>query len=172
MKHSIIFFLIIGVAMIFWGCSENQPTSPELSQSDQVMNTMAKKPAAKLIGPMDLTFDLTRAPYYWDGTVDFGDYGVYGIRFESLGGRDVGQAHHFIENFEIYDLITDAVCLGGPDAGVTTLANSKFRMNGVVEVVNTPFEEWLGRSVHISGLIIWGATGPPPVAGVGTVRIN
>lgn len=172
MKNSII-ILIIGAAIIFFSCSENQPTSPELNQNNQVENSLAKKSAAKLIGPMDLIFDVSQAPYYWDGTVDFGVYGKHGIRFESLGGKDGGQAHHFVENFEIYKLGDPTIVyLKGPDAGVTTFANSKFRMNGVVKEANEPFEAWLDRSVHISGLIIWGPAGPPPVSGIGTVRIN
>jgi len=42
MKRSIFMFLVIGASMIFFCCSENQPTSPDLQQSDQVTTTLAK----------------------------------------------------------------------------------------------------------------------------------
>jgi len=42
MKQSIFMFLLIGASMIFFCCSENNSTAPELSQSDQVTTTLAK----------------------------------------------------------------------------------------------------------------------------------
>jgi len=35
-------FLVIGVTIIYFGCSENNTTAPELSQGDQVTTTLAK----------------------------------------------------------------------------------------------------------------------------------
>ncbi|MEN8192032.1 MAG: hypothetical protein ABFS12_04405 [Bacteroidota bacterium] len=43
MKRLITMFLIIGVAMFFYSCSENNSTAPELSQSNQVINILAKE---------------------------------------------------------------------------------------------------------------------------------
>ncbi len=42
MKRSIFMFLVIGASMIFFCCSENNSTAPELSQGDQVTTTLAK----------------------------------------------------------------------------------------------------------------------------------
>lgn len=42
MKKSMFFILMVGVAIVFWGCSENNSTAPELSQSDQVATTLTK----------------------------------------------------------------------------------------------------------------------------------
>ena len=42
MKRAIFMFFVIGVTMIYFGCSENNTTAPELSQSDQIATTLAK----------------------------------------------------------------------------------------------------------------------------------
>lgn len=176
MKNSII-ILIIGAAIIFFGCTENQSTSPEFSQSDFVTNTMAKKPAPKLIGTMELDFMFVNP--VWVGTVDLEGHGVYGIRFENLGGKDAGQASHFVENCEIYDLQPPfTIYLGISDFGVVSMANSKYRMNGEIDVATGEFEEWMGRHVHMSGIITWqnlGTVEEPDIApdtAPGTLRIN
>jgi hypothetical protein len=170
-------FLIMGVTMIFFGCEETNSTAPELSQGDQTTTTLAKKPAAKLVGTMDLDFMFTNP--IWVGTVDLEGYGVYGIRFNNLGGKDVGNTSHFIEYFEIYDLLPpNTVYLGASDFGVVSLANSKYRMNGEIEVATEPFEMWLGRHVHMSGVITWQTLETPdgpvtvPKTAPGILRIN
>ena len=169
MKHSII-ILIIGATMLFFNCSENQPTSPELNQSDLVTNTMAKKPAPKLIGEIYCLYE-DNHPFYWVGTVDFGDGIPCGITYEALTAKDVGNVHHFTENFVIYNLNDpEEIYLSGSDFGVLAWSNLEGRMNGVVEVANPPYEEWLGRKVHMGGAVIMGPAGP--FAFDGTIRIN
>ena len=42
MKRSILMFFVIGATLIFFGCSENNSTAPELSQGDQVTTSLAK----------------------------------------------------------------------------------------------------------------------------------
>ena len=177
MKRSIFFTMMLGAAIIFFGCTENQPTSPEFSQSDQITSTLAKKLAANLIGTMELDFMFVNP--VWVGTVDLEGYGVYGIRFENLGGRDAGQASHFVENCEIYDLLSPTtIYLGISDFGVVSMANSKYRMNGEIDVATGEFGEWLGRHVHMSGIITWqnlGTVEEPIIApdtAPGTLRIN
>ncbi len=205
MKHSILMFLFIGVTFIFFGCSEKNPSAPELSQSDQAANSLAKKPAPNLIGAMVLDFNLAALPPnpevpgdrgdpVWVGTVTFeGIEDVYDIRFFHLSPfRDYSQASPFVEYFEIYEegadpdnYEDDFIYLGGPDAGVTTLANKppepvKYRMNGEIDVANFPFEEWIGRHVHMSGEITWQfltlpdgtVIGPLPKEAPGILRIN
>jgi hypothetical protein len=189
-------FLVLGVTIILFGCSE-QNVTPELDQSDQattfgqVTNSLesARKPSPNLTGTMELDFDLFAVwpeDPIWVGTISFKGYvDVYGIRFFHLSPfRDYSQASPFEEYFEIYDLGDETVVyLGGPDVGVTTLANKppedcKYRMNGEIDVATAPFEEWLGRKVHMSGVITWQNLGTPedpiiaPATAPGTLRIN
>ena len=136
---------------------------------------------------MDLYFTFGQWPAepVWAGTVTFEDYGVYGMRFYHLSPfKEYSQASPFEEYFEIYTLTPDStVVLAGPDVGVTTTANKppepcKYRMNGEIEVAAAPFEEWLGRHVHMSGVITWQNLGTPeepviaPATAPGTFRIN
>ncbi|MFX0209612.1 MAG: hypothetical protein ACFFDT_26770 [Candidatus Hodarchaeota archaeon] len=130
----------------------------------------AKKPSSSLRGTMDLYFDLFAqwpAEPVWVGTVDIEGYGVYEMEFYHLSPfKDYSQASPFVEEFYIYDSLGN-VLLGGPDVGVTTLANKppdpcKYRMNGKIEVANEPFSEWLGRNVHMSGKITWQFLGYDP----------
>ena len=43
MKRLILVFLFVGIAVIYFGCSENNPSAPELNQSDQVTASLEKK---------------------------------------------------------------------------------------------------------------------------------
>lgn len=135
--------------------------------------------AAKPLGgdmelDFNLGFDFDGAPcddITWAGTVEL-DGTEYGIAFIPAGGKDVGKAHHFIEDWVIYDTpfvfeddfvdgvlvncvpVDGEVVLAGIDAGVSS-PNSKYRMNGTVGEANAPFAKWLGRNVHMSGIITW-----------------
>jgi len=185
MRHLIYVFLVIGSVLIFFSCQEETAFTPELSQSDQVPAPLelAKKPAPNLIGTMELDFTFGDWPVepVWVGTITFEDYGDFGIRFFHLSPfKEFSQASPFEEYFEIYDIIDESkVYLGGPDAGVTTLANkppepTKYRMNGKIEEAIYPFEDWMGRNVHMSGMITWQGSAPPyaPYQAPGTFRIN
>ncbi len=184
MKRSILMFLVIGVTIVFLGCSEDSPMTPG---SDQATTRLkGTKPSANLIGAMELDFTFGNWPAepVWVGTVTFEDYGVYGIRFYHLSPfKDYSQVSPFEEYFEIYDLSDETVVLGGPDAGVTVLANkppdpTKYVMNGEIDVATAPFEAWLGRNVHMSGVITWQVLSTPdgpvvvPATAPGTLRIN
>ncbi|MGB5847417.1 MAG: hypothetical protein WBH40_02955 [Ignavibacteriaceae bacterium] len=43
MKRLILVFLFVGIAAIYFGCSENNPSAPELNQNDQVTTSLEKK---------------------------------------------------------------------------------------------------------------------------------
>ena len=188
MKRSRLVFLIIGVSIIFFGCSKDDFLAPELDQSDQVTASLkSAKPSSNLLGTMELDFTFGAWPEepVWVGTVDFEEDGVFGIRFYHLSPfRDYSQVSPFEEYYEIYDLEDETIVyLGGPDTGVTILANKppdpcKYVMNGEIAVAITPFEEWLGRNVHMSGVITWQNFGTPeepiivPDTAPGTLRIN
>ena len=172
MKRSILMFLVIGATLIFFGCSEKNPSAPELSQSDQVTNSLAKPP---LTGTVYLDFTTNNPPYFWVGTVTFG-METYDLRYKSVGNPPPPPPSAFVfdERFEIYEdgHLGDPnyLVLEGPDAGVMNNGNgnSKFVANGKVEFAKTggPFEMWLGRNVHIDGIAFL------PDSAIGTFRIN
>ena len=179
MKHLMLVFLVIGATLIFFGCSERNPSAPELSQSDQVTNSLAKP---QLTGIVNLDFVLpapgTLPPFYfWVGTVTFGKQ-TYDLRYKSVGDPPPPPPRAFVfdERFEIYDYRflgdPDHLLLEGPDAGVVPCGNNKFVANGKVEFADGPFEEWLGRNVHIKGIITWVIPCVLPQGATGTFRIN
>ncbi len=144
-----------------------------------------------LYGDMDLEFNLgwpgpnTTVPV-WIGTVMI-DGSQYGMVFFNVGSgkpfvdRVQGNVAFFGEIWVIYDWITfnfdtqeflhGEVLLWGVDEGVTTRANSKYRMNGSVEGAFGIFEQWDGRNVHMSGTIEFYPFGAPHFA-PGVFRIN
>jgi hypothetical protein len=182
MRHLLLVFLVIGATLIFFGCSEKNPSAPELSQGDQVTNYLAKKP---LTGHQVVPFTLT-PPTFWNGTVDFGEEGIYGLTFVSYEPpRAYSQASPFYEDFYIYEEGSDwtnpaNVYLKGWNAGVVTYANNppdpcNFLANGKIEEAYGPLEEWLGRNVHIRGTVYWiidPVVGMIPEYAEGTFRIN
>jgi hypothetical protein len=176
--------LLIGASVVFLGCTEENLMVPlDSPQPDQVVSPLksAKKPAAKLIGQVQTDFTFT-PPTFWNGTVDFGDYGTFGITFISLGAlRDYSQARPFEEDFVIYQLgsnwdIPEDVVMKGWNAGVVTLANkapdpTKFHANGKIEEAFESLEMWDGCNFHIKGLVYWTEFGFPERS-EGTIRIN
>jgi hypothetical protein len=171
--------------MLFLACQEDIALTPEFSQSDQGTASLAK-PAPTLEVEVRTPFWTDDPPYFWRGEIDFGDYGVYGLVFISHGAPTVrGQSSHFSEEYIVYELgkdykNPDNYLLYGHNAGIVVNANRvpdpvKFLSNGKVEVAREPFTEWLGRSVHIRGLVYWtfDAQGlPMPEEAVGTFRLN
>jgi hypothetical protein len=165
MKNLIFMFLVIVTVIIFIGCQEDGTLAPVVSQNNQGPEFLAKKPAANLVGEMDLQCEIfanwPEEPV-WVGTITFEEYGTYGMRFYHLSEfKGYSQASPFEEYFEIYDLDeVEKVYLGGPDVGVTTTANKPpedctYRMNGEIDQAQPPFEGWLGRNVHMSGTMSW-----------------
>jgi len=175
----------MGATIFFFGCSKDDSLTPESDPGNLTESSLksAKKPSAHLTGAMDLYFNpgIFTDPTLpvWEGTIDLEGYGLYGMRFFSLSPqKGYSQASPFEEYFEIFETGDETVVLAGHDAGVSTLANSKYRMNGEIEVANAPFEMWLGRGVHMSGIITWQNIGTPeapvmvPETAPGTFRIN
>lgn len=194
MKSTIFSLLLFGAVTLFLGCSEENSLVPGLDQTEPGSGVLksAVKPSANLRGVMDLVSDLDAVwpdDPVWVGTIEFEGYGTYGMRFYHLSPfRDYSQASPFEEWFEIYTLTEDeedeTVVLAGPDVGVTTLANKPpepcpYRMNGEIEVATEPFEGWLGRHVHMRGMITWqvltlpdGSVVVAPETAPGVFRIN
>ncbi|MHA2426262.1 MAG: hypothetical protein ACXAEF_15850 [Candidatus Thorarchaeota archaeon] len=155
-----------------------------------------------VIGSMELEFNVlwpgpqTVIPD-WVGTITFeGDATEYGMAFfafgsgKPFGGKTTGMAFFFAEIWTIYewvDLVTDPdgsqhvehgpIFMSGVDYGVTKLANSKYHMNGDIQIDDL-FGKYVGRNVHMSGIIEWQEIQTPdgivvvPKAAPGTFRIN
>ena len=174
MRYLMLVFFVIGITLIFFGCSENNPSASELSQGDQVTNSLAKPP---LTGTVYLDFTTNNPPYFWVGTVTFGTE-TYDLRYKSVGNPPPPPPRAFVfdERFEIYEDgflgNPDYLVLEGPDAGVVPCGNNKFVANGKVEFANEDFEMWLGRNVHIKGIITWVIPCVLPEGATGTFRIN
>lgn len=176
MKHLMWVLLVIGATLIFFGCSENDPSASGLSQSDQVTNPLAKP---YLMGTVCLDFTVNNPPYFWVGTVTFGTE-TYDLRYKSVGNPPPPPPRAFVfdERFEIYDsgFLGDPahLLLEGPDAGVVPCGNNIFVANGNVEFAKAggPFEMWLGRNVHLDGIITWVVPCVLPEGATGTFRIN
>ena len=147
-----------------------------------VAPAQAKKP---LVGTMDLTFNLawsgpSETVPEWEGTITIGD-DVYFMKFFNIGtgkqgDQDPGMTLHFGEIWKIWD--GDTLILQGTDEGVVSLANNKYRMNGVVTEACGDFAIWEGRNVHMSGYITWQNLGTEenpimaPEYAPGVFRIN
>ncbi len=183
MKNSILFLLVFGVTMLFSGCSEDNTLTPGSEQNGSVESSLkgTKKPLPTLIGELNCDFTFT-PPTFWNGTIDFGAYGLYSITFISYDApRDYSQASPFKEDIIIYELGTDwtnpaNVYMRETHSGVMTLANkvpdpTKFVANGKIEEAYGPLEMWQGCNVHISGEVTWIDVGIPE-GGTGTIRIN
>jgi hypothetical protein len=179
----LLLILLTGIALLYFGCSQDIPSAPGLNQSDQVTNTLAKKPAPNLMGTTNAPFnfpplldpDGSGLPIFWKGTIVFGD-DTYGLYFISHGEpRDYSQASPFYEDFVIHEFgNVGNVYLRGWNAGVVTYANNvpdpvKFLANGKITYASETCEklkEWNGRSVHLRGNVYWN---PIPIPGVGLV---
>jgi hypothetical protein len=152
----------------------------------------AKKP---LSGGMDLGFNVAFAgpglvQPIWVGTVTLDDV-EYGMAFFNIGtGKPFDESpspavSFFGEVWEIYDFETGNmdpsgfergdIVMTGPDAGVVSFNNNKYRMNGSVENAHEgtlrDFSGWEGRNVHMSGTVLFDELGSPQFA-PGTFRVN
>jgi hypothetical protein len=182
MKIKLIFILLFSVTCLFIGC-ENE-AAPTESIADIEDDGNMTKPLPKLVGESEAQFTLT-PPTFWNGTVDFGDHGVYGLTFFSYGEPIIfGQSSHFEEEFIIYKLNSDwannpdDIYVKGWNRGIVALANkvpeeTNVNANGKIVEASGPFEGWQGRIVHLKGIVLWAKDGSGmPLASIGTIQIN
>ena len=181
MKKLNVLLLLMGVSVLFFGCSENALVPDDPVQEDAYFKG-AKKPAAVLVGEFNCPFTLT-PPTFWNGTVDFGDLGTFGITFFSLTEpRAFSQASTFKEEWVVYYENTDYtdpanVVLRGWSKGVVTYANKapepvNFLENGKVTEAYGELEAWEGCNWHGKGLVYFTDIPGLPEKASGTVRIN
>jgi hypothetical protein len=183
MKKLIILF--VGITLLFAGCSDDKLVAPDFDgnvQPNADLKEANKKivPIPNLTGIGYLTFSPTSPTNFWNGTIDFGDYGEYSIAFFTFPPRDRSQVVIFDEDFIIYELGTDwsipgNVVLKGSTKGTLVYANklpdpAKYQSNGVITEANGPFEMCADRPVHIKGTVFYSQSGPPTAVGV--IRIN
>ena len=169
MKNLILILLFFGIAALYIGCSDDNPFAPKLNQSDQVANTLDKKPAPHLIGTTNTAFNFpplpdpggSELPVFWKGTIVFGE-DTYGIYFLSYGEpRDYSQASPFYEEYVIHeDGNEENIYMKGWNSGVVTYANKmpdpvNVVANGKITEAYGPFAAWQDRTVHGSGLVYW-----------------
>ncbi len=126
----------------------------------------------------------------WVGHISIND-NEYGIVFFNLGtGKSFdnelqGNVVFFTEQWVIYSSMDfqfndqgvmtywnhGPVLMSGDDTGIVSLANSNYHMNGGVQLANGLFHNYLGKTVHISGTVLWDVNGNPQFA-PGQFRIN
>jgi hypothetical protein len=179
-----VFLIIAGFA---FGCTDSIPTQNVPDQEIVFADDGAVLAKTPLYGEMVLDFvgGVPAGAPTWAGTVEIGGV-TYGMAFFTVGtGKPFGADHpnqgtkliFYEEIWEIYgegeawDDVDPTILLSGPDEGVVTVKNLKYRMNGSVEEAVEPFAMWVGRNVHMSGDIVWPAGGPP-VSAPGIFRIN
>jgi hypothetical protein len=180
MNRLFLISLFITAGLVFFGCSDKNPTAPEMSQSGQAPASLAKKPAPSLAGTTAYdfvgylgTFDAEGRLLAWKGTVSGDIEGV--IQWWMVPPMSTtGQASHYVDRFEIWNAAETELLLAGDEAGTTTARlgkNSNWRTNGTVTEVGPGFEGWLGREEHSEGHFTWAAPGLPD-QGYGTIRIH
>jgi len=181
MKRSILVSLVIGTGLIFFGCSENNPTVPEMNQNDQVPAPLAK-PAPSLrctivywyvghLGELDLEGRL----HVWDGEIHGDIEGQIKWWFVPGGGppTPTAQVRFYEARWEIWD--GDDLLLAGNSAGSTATPHGLtpekdgiWRGNGIVTEASDGFEDWIGRQESEGGNVNWVF----PFSGEGILRIN
>jgi hypothetical protein len=168
MKRTLGMLLAVGAIIVFWG----SVLAPVSVQSDP-------KPAPNLTGTMELDFNSgwggsPDIPIWW-GTITFEDGSEYDMNFYHLSPfKDHSQASPFEERWEIIGIEGS---MAGTDEGVTVLANKPpepctYRMNGTITEASGVFAGWVGRHVHMSGIITWDPATGAPVTAPGTFRAN
>jgi hypothetical protein len=182
MKNLIFIFLFFGIATLYIGCSDNNPSAPVLNQDDQVTNTLDKKPAPTLnctteyffVGLLGIT-DAQGRLLAWEGPISGDINGVIQWWMDGATMVYTGQASHYEDRFVI---LNDAgeFLLAGDEAGSTTARhgkNSNWRTNGIVTDAAPDYEDWIGRMNHCEGHFTWAdLENGIPDHGYGTFRVN
>ena len=179
MKKLIV--ILVGIGLLgFFACQQDGSVAP--TNENSAANNSLDKPAPQLEGIVLTDFSFDTPPNFWNGTIDFGETGLFAITFISYEPpREYSNASPFYEDFIIFELGTDwqdpaNVYLKGWNKGVTTLGKealdpAKFVANGKVDEAYGPLDGWQGCTAHFRGTFTWVAEGVPDVA-TGTLRIN
>ena len=131
---------------------------------DEAMEPVTKSavvPIPNLFGTMDLILSPTSETNFWNGTVDFGDYGEFSIAFFTYTPpRDFSQVYPFEEDFIIYKLGTnwtnpENIYLKGSHKGLLKLAKTpiEFMANGKITEAYFSLAFCMGRPYHSKGIV-------------------
>jgi hypothetical protein len=131
---------------------------------DEVSEPVLKSaviPIPNLLGTMDLTLCPTSETNFWNGTVDFGDYGKFSIAFFTYTPpRDYSQVYPFDEDFIIYKLGTnwtkpENIYLKGSHKGLLKFAKTpiEFMVNGKITEAYFSLAFCMGRPYHSKGTV-------------------
>lgn len=179
MKY-ILPFLCIGLALVYIGCSENNPAAPDVTQTVQAPASLAK-PAPQLectivywlAGPPWI-YDSEGRRWVWDGEIHGDIEGQIKWWFVPGGGPpNMPPAAHvsFYEaRWEIWD--GEDLLLAGNSSGTTAWPDGKdgiWRGNGVVTEGSAEYEGWVGRRIFEGGNV---SSNPLPLHGQGIFRLN
>ena len=182
MKNLIIIFLFFGIATLYISCSDNNPSAPQINQTNQVTSTLDKKPAPALNCTTEYFFQgALPTPIFddqgrllaWEGPISGDINGVIQWYMDVTTMVYTGQASHYEDRFVILNN-EGGFLLAGDEAGSTTARhgkNSNWRTNGIVTDAAPGYEDWIGRHNHAEGHFTWAAPGLPD-HGYGTFRIN
>jgi hypothetical protein len=118
-------------------------------------------PIPNLIGTMDLILSPTSETNFWNGTIDFGEYGKFSIAFFTYTPpRDFSQVYPFEEDFIIYELGTnwaepENIYLKGSHKGLLKLKKSpiEFLANGKITEAFFSLAFCMGRTYHSKGTV-------------------
>ena len=177
MKHLIVVLLFMGVAICYFGCSDN-PSAPILNKNEQVTATLDKKPAPTLNCTTEYSYKGNLGIVEngrllgWEGEIHGDIEGVIQWWMETM--VFTGQASHYTDRFVILNADKTVLLLAGDEAGTTTAChgkNSNSRTNGIVTDAAAAYEGSIGRKNHAEGHFTWDSDGKP-YEGDGTFRIN
>jgi hypothetical protein len=121
----------------------------------------ADMPIPNLVGTMDLILIPTSETNFWNGTVDFEEYGKFSIAFFTYTPpRDFSQVYPFEEDFIIYELGTnwaepENIYLKGSHKGLLKLVKSpvEFLVNGKITEAYFSLAFCMGRTYHSTGTV-------------------
>ncbi|MGB8358444.1 MAG: hypothetical protein WCD55_07490 [Bacteroidales bacterium] len=157
MKTLIKLFFFMAITCLVLSCNKSDIY-------DEVMEPVLKRadmPIPNLVGTMDLTLSPTSETNYWNGTVDFGNYGEFSIAFFTYTPpRDFSQVYPFEEDFIIYKLGTnwresENIYLKGSHKGLLKLAKTpiEFLANGKITEAYFSLAFCMGRTYHSKGTV-------------------
>jgi hypothetical protein len=157
MKTLIKLLFIMAITCLVLSCYK----SDIYDQVSEPVRQNADIPVPNLVGTMDLILSPTSETNFWNGTVDFGDYGKFSIAFFTYTPpRDFSQVYPFDEDFIIYKLETnwneaENIYLKGSHKGLLKLAKTpiEFMANGKITEAYFSLAFCKGRTYHSKGTV-------------------
>lgn len=151
----LLFFMAISCLVLSCYKSDNY------DEVSEPVRKSADIPIPNLVGTMDLTLSPTSETNFWNGTIDFGDYGEFNIAFFTYTPpRDFSQVYPFEEDFIIYKLGTNwtdpkNIYLKGSHKGLLKLRKSpiEFLANGKITEAYFSLAFCKGRTYHSKGTV-------------------